>query len=166
MSIAGCHVSPVLTTIVWFAISDLLKACTFKQNEETSTLLFHTAFIQRHFGDHNEAMRFYQRAIEIDEKLGDEEARINSLSEIAKIYVFRGELDKGLELQKECLCISRNFDNKRGESTALYHMAAINLAHGEIDEATRLCKQSRKIYEKIGYRYGVCATLLQLGKVY
>ncbi|MCC7118036.1 MAG: CHAT domain-containing protein [Anaerolineales bacterium] len=67
----GIYGSPLRSTIARVAMPDMLKAAQLKQDQETSTLLYHLAFLNTHFGDLDGAMKLYQQAREILEGLGD-----------------------------------------------------------------------------------------------
>ncbi len=86
----GIYSSPFMSTIAHVALPDMLKAAQFKQDKETSTLLFHLAFLDTHFGDLDGAMKLYQQSLEIKEGLGDLQGKAMTLGMMSKIFWARG----------------------------------------------------------------------------
>ncbi len=82
----GIYGSPLTSTIARVAMPDMLKAAQLKQDKESSTLLYHLAFLNTHFGDLDGAMKLYQQSLEIKEGLGDLQGRAMSLGMMSKVH--------------------------------------------------------------------------------
>ena len=81
----GIYGSPLTSTIARVAMPDMLKAAQLKQDKESSTLLYHLAFLNTHFGDLDGAMKLYQQSLEIKEGLGDLQGKSATLAMMAQI---------------------------------------------------------------------------------
>lgn len=164
----GIYRDPVLATIVWFAMPDILRATKLVLNNDAFTFLFHVAFLCAHFGDTEEAMKLYMQALKNDDDLEDKQGRAALLHNMAHIYVTRGDLDKAIKLYKLSLEICEKAGDKQGISTNLHAMAYILHTHGDLDGAMRLYTQSLEIDKSLGSKgeQGHAATLCKMADIY
>ncbi|MEZ0396218.1 MAG: tetratricopeptide repeat protein [Anaerolineales bacterium] len=162
----GIYSSPFMAAIAHAALPDLLKATKLKQDKETSTLLYHLAFLLSHFGDLDGAMTLYQQSLQIDEGLGDLQGKAATLHNMAQIYVTRGDLDRAMTLYQQALQIQEGLGDLQGKSATLHNMAQIYVTRGDLDGAMTLYQQSLDIKEGLGDLQGKSDTLAMMAQIY
>ncbi|MEJ5241631.1 MAG: NB-ARC domain-containing protein [Anaerolineales bacterium] len=94
----GLYRNPALARYLRLSLLDLQRATTLENQkaEERSALCYHTAFLLRHFGDLDGAMKLYQQALAIDEGLGDRQGQAATLAMMAQIHILRREHEPAL----------------------------------------------------------------------
>lgn len=159
--------SLLMTQIAFRAMPDLLAAAEGKSDEDAALMQFHVGKLLRQFGLYDDALRLFERSRDNKNTLNQHRNKAIVIGEMAKIYVIRGNLDKGLELQKEKLAIVAKHDIKE-EHAALHEIAHILRVRGDLDGAMKLYQQSREILEELGNAgaQGKSATLLEMAGIY
>jgi tetratricopeptide (TPR) repeat protein len=162
----GIYRDPGLARLVRLSLPDLLRAAALPEREEDRSLLcFHTAFFCAHFGDPDGAMRLYQEALEIAERLGDLRGKGDTLYEMAYILRLRGDLDGAMRLYQEALEIFERLGDLRGKGDTLYEMAYILRLRGDLDGAMRLYQEALEIFERLGDLRGKGDTLYEMAYI-
>ena len=149
---SGIYGSPILSLVASRALPDLQWAAEMREDQETSTLAFHTAFLLRHFGDLDGAMAMYQQAQEILEGLGDLQGKSATLHAMAGIYVTRGDLDGAMAMYQQALQIDEGLGDLQGKSATLAMLAQVHIIRKENKEALSALLTSLQTLEQIGAR--------------
>ncbi len=106
--------NPALAAIAQAALPDLAHAAAAAPaNAEGSNLRFHAAFLLRHFGDLDGAMKLYQQALEIDESLGDLQGMAFTLVMMGQALFAGGQPAAGLQAVRRGLEIFRRLNMPR-----------------------------------------------------
>jgi tetratricopeptide (TPR) repeat protein len=162
----GIYRDPGLARLVRLSLPDLLRAAALPEREEDRSLLcFHTAFFCAHFGDPDGAMRLYQEALELFERLGDLRGKGATLHEMAYILRLRGDLDGAMRLYQEALKIFERLGDLLWKAATLHEMAYILRLRGDLDGAMRLYQQSLELEERLGDLRGKAATLHEMAYI-
>ncbi|HCL90627.1 MAG TPA: hypothetical protein DHW70_04845, partial [Candidatus Atribacteria bacterium] len=74
-----------------------------------STALGNIGNIYHNLGKPDEALEYYQQALEINRKLGYEQGTVHNLNNIGTLYNELGKYDEALKCQEEALEISKKF---------------------------------------------------------
>ncbi len=156
---AGVYRDPTLVPLARYALEDMKRAAGLRRDAGGSNLRFHLAFLLRHFGDLDGAMRLYQELLQIDEGLGDLQGKAATLHEMAGIYATRGDLDGAMRLYQESLQIKEGLGDLQGKAATLHAMAGIYATRGDLDGAMRRYQESLQIKEGLGDLRGKAATL-------
>ncbi len=162
----GILASPFNSTIARFSMPDMLKAAKLKQDKETSSLLFHIAFLTAHFGDLDGAMRLYQQSLEIQEGLDDMRGKTAALNQMAGIYMMRGDLGSAVQSYQQSLEILDDVGDLQGKSTVLHNIALTHATRGDLDGAIKLYEQALRIEEDLGDLQGKSRTLNNIAQIY
>jgi tetratricopeptide (TPR) repeat protein len=117
------------------------------------------AYILRVRGDLDGAMRLYQEALEIAERLGDLQGKSATLHEMAYILRVRGDLDGAMRLYQQSLEIKERLGDLRGTAT-LAMMAQVLV----MDGAMRLYQEALEIFERLGDLRDKAVTLGMMGQ--
>jgi tetratricopeptide (TPR) repeat protein len=162
----GIYRDPGLARLVRLSLPDLLRAAALPEREEDRSLLcFHTAFFCAHFGDPDGAMRLYQEALELFERLGDLQGKGATLHQMAYILRVRGDLDGAMRLYQQSLEIEERLGDLQGKAVTLHEMAYILRVRGDLDGAMRLYQEALEIEERLGDLRGKAATLHQMAYI-
>jgi tetratricopeptide (TPR) repeat protein len=119
---------------------------------ERAAALIQLAEVLEARGDSDEAMRLLQdHVLPIQDRLGDEAAKVTTLAAIANTRLARGELDeaRGL-LHDEILPFYVRTGNDLARAHTMARIAAIAHARGDLDEALRIHREELPIYERLG----------------
>ncbi len=134
----GVWGQPWLAAVARALLPDLEAAAQMRDDAQGSRLRFHAAFLLRHFGDLEGAMRLYQEALEILEALGDQKGKSATLHEMAYIYRVRGNLDQAMRLYQESLRIKEALGDQKGKAVTLGEIAQIEAMRGNLEKALAL----------------------------
>jgi tetratricopeptide (TPR) repeat protein len=110
-------------------------------------------------GEYDEALRYFEKSLEIKEKIGDSEGMALSLINIGTTYFRRGDFDEALEHLERSLHIGKKIDAEGCIASCFLNIGNIRANLGEYDEAIEYYDRSLMIYERIGALSAV-ATLL------
>lgn len=115
---------------------------------------------------YDKAIKFYEEAIRITEKL-DNKAKMNRLlTNLGVIYIYTGEYDRAIEISHKALRLAEVIGDK-GQSTALFNNLGIAYHDvGEKDKAIEYYQKALKVSEEIGDKRGVGAALINMGTIY
>ncbi|GIV89789.1 MAG: hypothetical protein KatS3mg055_2307 [Chloroflexus sp.] len=116
-------------------------------------------------GDLDGALRLYEQALAIWERLGDVQGKSATLHEMAGVLVTRGDLDGALRLYEQALALDESLGDVQGKSATLHAMANVLVTRGDLDGALRLYEQALAIQERLGDVQGKSATLHAMANV-
>ena len=128
------------------AINDLGLACEF-------------------FGDTDGAMKWYENALVIREKIKDYEGTADTLNNIGNLLHVKKDLVEALDYRNRSLDLYNRLDNKYGIALAHGGKATIYLDQGKISESIEEQNKGLKIREAIGDKEGIALALRGFAKV-
>jgi len=101
-------------------------------------------------GEIDEALEYFQKALEIRVKLGDKRGIATQSNNIGMIYKDRGDLDKALEYYQKALEIGEELGDKKGVATRSNNIGMIYVEEKDLDKAIQYFKESLKLYLYLG----------------
>ncbi len=139
-----------------------------KENDESSKSHFlnFTGMIKMITGNYNEALEYYETALNIDEKMNDLSGKASDLNNIGSIYLTWGKYDSALEQYNEALNIAQQLGDLNGKATNLNNIGRIHEIKGEINLALERYNEAIRISENIGDLGQKAVLLNNIGMIY
>ena len=125
--------------------------------------IHHLGILAQARGDYDEAARQYQRALDINERLGDKAGMADSYHQLGMLAQARGDYDEAARQYQRSLDINERLGNQAGMADSYHHLGALAQARGDYDEAARQYQRSLDINERLGNQAGMAAGYHQLG---
>lgn len=117
-------------------------------------------------GNYSEAIKYYNLASSIYEKLGYEHRLIKINNNLASIYYYKGDHDKVINLTKKVVRISKEKGYEEELSYALLNSAKAKRDKGLLEEAEEDLKESIVLFEKLKDERMLGVAYMTLGLVY
>ncbi len=143
---------------------DTFNLATDKKDK--SIALRNIANIHKDQGRYKEAFGFYQRSLNIDQKLGNDYGINRNLLGMAMIFHAWGDYDKALRLYKEALSNVEKLKDDDQISKLNHQMGILYKDRGDYDQALRLYNKSLRIADEIGNLGQVSSSYHQIAMVY
>ncbi|UCH95530.1 MAG: ATP-binding protein [Candidatus Aminicenantes bacterium] len=119
-----------------------------------------------HFGDYNQALKQYEKAIHTFKKIGDIKGASASLGQAGILYQNKGDYELALEQYGKGIKISEKIGDVKSISASLHQIGNVYFLKGEYNESLKQYKKSMEIREKIGDIKGVAENLHQIGNIH
>ena len=119
--------------------------------------------IYHNLGKPDEALEYYQQALEINRKLGYEQGAAHNLNNIGTLYNELGKHDEALKCQKEGLEISKKFKDEQAIANSLTNIGIIYTDSGKAEEALKLFQEVLEINNKNKYQEGIANVFNNIG---
>ena len=113
-------------------------------------------------GDFDAAQTRYSRALEIQQRIGDEEGAGLSLGGLAQLAAIRGDLSGALDLYRQSLAAFETIGDRAEEARILSEMAWTHLRHEDAALARRHFLDSVQAYTDVASVRGVGLSLIGL----
>jgi tetratricopeptide (TPR) repeat protein len=114
-------------------------------------------------GDYPEARRQYQRALEIDEALGDQAGMADSYHRLGILAQDQGDYPEARRQYQRALEIDEALGNQAGMATSYGQLGILAYRQGDYQEARRQYQRALEINEALGNRAGMADSYHQLG---
>lgn len=131
-----------------------------------SDLLFNLSQIFRNSGDPEMTIYYLNKALEIDEALGNKENMSYSYNDLGVIYNDVGLFDKALEYYMASLSIDKELENMQGVATSLGNLGYLHTSQENYEEAIDYFSQALEIQEDLDDSLGMCVSFNNLSSVY
>jgi len=128
--------------------------------------LNNNGFLLKSKGDIENALKFYEKGLKIQEEIGDRKGLAASLNNFGVIYNDKGDIPKSLNYYSRSLRIYEELGDKYGLARILSNIAHIHNKQGDIPKALNFYDKSLRIQEAIGDKYGIARTLNNTGSIY
>lgn len=128
-----------------------------------STALGNIGNIYHNLGKPDEALEYYQQALEINRKLGYEQGAAYNLNNIGTLYNELGKHNEALKCQEEALEISRKFKDEQAIANSLTNIGIIYTDSGKPEEALKLFQEALEINKKNKYQEGIANVFNNIG---
>lgn len=128
-----------------------------------STTLGNMGNIYHNLGKPDEALEYYQQALEINRKLGYEQGAAYNLNNIGTLYNELGKHNEALKCQEEALEISRKFKDEQAIANSLANIGTIYTDSGKPEEALKLFQEAIEINKKNKYQEGIANVFNNIG---
>ena len=96
------------------------------------------------------AIEQFEKALEINQELGNRRGEGANLSNIGNIHYFRGDLPEAQSAYERALEINREEEHLIGQATILGNLGRIHLEQEEIDIAGECLRESQRIFRSTG----------------
>ncbi len=117
-------------------------------------------------GKPDEALEYYQQALEINKKLGYEQGIAHNLSNIGTVYNDLGKHDEALKFQEEALEINQKIEDEPGIANSLNNIGVVYNDSGKTEEALKFYQEALEINKKMGYEEGIANVINNIGLTY
>ncbi len=117
-------------------------------------------------GDLTLQMKFIQKALTLQEELGDKNGIASSLNVIANCHLSKGELDQALVDYMKSLDLFKEINDLGGTGIVFGNISLVYYFKGELDEALEYAQNAKAIQVKIGNKYFIAGSFLIIGNVY
>jgi len=129
-----------------------------------STALGSIGNIYHNLGKPDEALEYYQQALEINRKLsGYEQGAAHNLNNIGTLYNELGKQDEAMKCQEEALEISKKFKDEKAIANSLTNIGIIYTNSGKPEEALKLFQEALEINKKLKYEEGIANVFNNIG---
>lgn len=122
--------------------------------------------IYEYFGDMDNAIESYLKAIELGRLINDPNLESNAYNPLSGIYLKRGDYDLARAIIDKSIEIKEQTQDLRGSAYALYGRGKVNLCQKKYDEAIADLSQSLSIHQTMGDKLGAAMALNKLGVTY
>src|SRR5271165_1640375 len=119
-------------------LNSALSVATLSSNEQEKGLILHYMGIAYRALDRpNDALSYFQQALEVRKKLKDQSGIAMSLGQIARVQDSLGQSDAALSNYKAALQVAREIKDKNGLLNNLIDLGSFYHDHGKYDEALK-----------------------------
>ncbi len=112
------------------------------------------------------ALKYYQKSVIIDKKLGEKENLANTLNNMGQIHYKHGNIPEALIIFTESLKISDEVNYKKGIAYSLNLLGDVYLQQKDYVKAEEYFKKSLKIREVLGDKKMISSALNNLGSFF
>jgi tetratricopeptide (TPR) repeat protein/nucleoside phosphorylase len=106
-------------------------------------------------GNADEALEYYQKAMTLNETVGDRQGRARSLGGIAAAWAKKGNADKALDYFDKALALNKEIGDRHGLAMSLGGIASAWAKKGNATEAIEYFGKAQALNEEIGDRHGL-----------
>ena len=118
------------------------------------------------FGDYEAALKQYQKAREIIEKIVDIKGVSTNLHQIGMISQYKGDYEAALKQYQKSLEIREKIVDIKGMANSFGQIGNIYYLKGDYEAALTQYQKAKETFEKIGDIQGVAISLHQIGMIY
>jgi tetratricopeptide (TPR) repeat protein len=117
-------------------------------------------------GEWERAIEYYERSLEIGEKVGDEYEMAATFNNLGSVYQAKGEWDRAIECYERSLAITQEMGDGYAVARIFNNLGEVYRVKGEWERAMEYYERSLAIREKVGDEHGMAATFNNVGSVY
>ncbi|MBU7027165.1 MAG: tetratricopeptide repeat protein [Theionarchaea archaeon] len=152
----------------WSDVRDVLRESLdfFKDEKTRAGIYFCLGTIVQDLGEWDTAIDYYEKSLEISEKLGDIHGMALTYGNLGLVYAKKGEWDKAIDYYEKSLEISEKLGDIHGMALTYNNLGSVYADKGEWDKAIDYYEKSLEISEKLGDIHGMAQTYNNLGSVY
>jgi tetratricopeptide (TPR) repeat protein len=114
----------------------------------------------------DQAAEMYEKAFEIDQRLGRRSGMANAYGSLGDIHRIRGDLEQAVDMYEKALELSRELGSQEGVARSYDGLASVLLMLEDFDLAEGLYQESLRLFEELRDEQGLAATYGNLGIVY
>jgi len=120
----------------------------------------------KNLSDNVKALEYYQKALFINEEIGDKEGIARNLGNIGNVYSELSDYPKALEFYIKALQIFEELENKHAIGLSLGNIGYMYSNLSDYPKAIEFFQKAMFIYEEIGNNDGLATNLGNIGLVY
>lgn len=113
-----------------------------------------------------ESIDWATQALELAERIGDDEGRARSLNNLGIAHYFLADYDRALELYERSLDVSERLGSKEAVANALNNIGVIHYVRGDYDRTLDYYSRALELRRETGDRTGLAKSYNNLGNVY
>ena len=117
-------------------------------------------------GEHDKAKEYLEKALAINEEIGDKRGEASSYGNLGTVFQSVGEYDKAKEHLEKALTIRKQIGDKEGEAADYGNLGTVFQSLGEHDKAKEYLEKALAINEEIGDKRGEASSYGNLGTVF
>ena len=125
--------------------------------------IHHLGMLAQLRGDYEEAARQYQRALDLDERLGDQAGMATGYHNLGILAQQRGDYEEAAREYQRGLDIKERLGNQAGMANSYHQLGRLAQLRGDYEEAARQYQRSLDIKEGLSDQAGMAAGYHQLG---
>jgi tetratricopeptide (TPR) repeat protein len=114
----------------------------------------------------DKANEFHQKALTIDESMGNKQGMAADYGNLGLVYDTRGELDKAIEFYEKGLAIQIALGDKQGMAAKYGNLGIVYYTLGDLDKSIKFYQKSLAITEELGMKEMSANQYTNLGDVY
>jgi tetratricopeptide (TPR) repeat protein len=137
-----------------------------RDKEEKTKILSELGTIFYYSGEINKALKYYEKALKLNEELGSKEGMAADHGNIGIVYRIKGELDNALEYYGKALKLDEELGSKEGMANQLGNIGNVYRIKGELDNALEYSRKALKLFEELGRKEGIAIGFGNIGAVY
>ncbi len=141
-------------------------AIQFGNDEAKGTILQVIGISYDQLDKEDEALRYFQQALEVRRKLDDKRGIAVTLDAMAQIQEGNGKSADALKNYEEALRIRREIGDKNGVAGTLLDLGGFHLDLGHYDQALALFKQALQVQRDLGNESSQGLCLNNIGLIY
>ena len=148
--------------------AELLRELEMKKLSEKNRAEVHNCLgnIHREFGEHQQALSQYSRALDIAKKTNELKGTSRYMYQRGNIYYKTGDYDPAFNQYSQALEISAKTGDYKGMADSLHQIGILYQFKDDYDAAFNNVNKSLEIKKKIGDSLGIGKSLLQMGMFY
>ncbi len=117
-------------------------------------------------GNLAQALKFYNKADQVWEKIGDKNNRASTMGNIGVIYADQGNYPKALDAYFKALKLSRQLKNTEDIGTWLYNIGNVYFEQNNYSKARSFYKKALQQFRKIDNKRGIAGNFGSIGIIY
>jgi len=117
-------------------------------------------------GDYTQTLRYYHRAYDMAEAVGNIGLLAAVLRFIGVAYDFMGDKEEGIACLRRCLALREQIGDPRHVESTLIILAAICTNGGHYDESLSYLARSKAIADSLGDRQRIATNYHSVGRIY
>ncbi|MDJ1169769.1 tetratricopeptide repeat protein [Roseofilum sp. BLCC_M154] len=117
-------------------------------------------------GDYEQAISYYQKALEIRQEIGDRSGIAKSFNNLGLAYCSQGDYGKAISNYQKAIEIFQQIGDCSVTSTTLMNLGNAYYAQGDYGQAMSCYQQALEIRREIGDCSGIANSLIGLGNAY
>ncbi|NUM50323.1 MAG: SpoIIE family protein phosphatase [Flavobacteriales bacterium] len=116
-----------------------------------SAALNNLGYVYENKGQIKNSLIYYQKALKIDEEIGDKYAMAYNLNNIGGVYLNRGQIENGLKYYHKSLKIREEIGDKTGMANSLNNIGIIYNNQGQIENALEYAHKGMLLAKELGF---------------
>jgi len=100
-------------------------------------------------GNYEEAQELYEQSLEIEERLGNQSGRANSLGQLGKIAQDQGNYKEAQGFYEQSLQIFEHLGDQRGQANSLHQLGVLAYEQGDIENALKYAIQAFILFDAL-----------------
>ncbi len=129
-------------------------------------LLGNLGLVYQKRSDLDEAEKMFEKALDIEKKLGRLEGVANNYGNLGVIHRIRGDLDRAQVMHTKALEIDQKLERHHSVGAHYGNLGLIHKMRGDLDQAEKTLKKALEILGQIGNLQGVADVSGNLGLLY